>query len=124
MGKPVKIVDLAEELISLSGLTPHEDIEIVFTGLRPGEKLYEELLVAGEGVKPTAHQKIKVLESVEYDLKVVTAAVDKLAQSAACADIREVMDSLKQLVPEFSPKYTRESVTETLRKIRPDIGNE
>lgn len=124
MGKPVKIVDLAEELISLSGLTPHEDIEIVFTGLRPGEKLYEELLVAGEGVKPTAHQKIKVLESVEYDLKVVTAAVDKLAQSAACADIREVMDSLKQLVPEFSPKYTRESVTETLRKLRPDIGNE
>lgn len=124
MGKPVKIVDLAEELISLSGLTPHEDIEIVFTGLRPGEKLYEELLVAGEGVKPTVHQKIKVLESVEYDLEAVTAAVDTLGLAAAGADTRVVVDSLKQLVPEFSPKYTPESVTQTLRKLRPDIGNE
>lgn len=121
MGKPVKIVDLAEELISLSGLTPHEDIEIVFTGLRPGEKLYEELLVAGEGVKPTTHHKIKVLESVEYDLEVVTAAVDKLARAAASADTRGVVDSLKQLVPEFSPQYAPDSVTQTLRKLRPDI---
>ncbi|MCE1227119.1 MAG: polysaccharide biosynthesis protein [Geobacteraceae bacterium] len=124
MGKPVKIVDLAEELISLSGLTPHEDIEIVFTGLRPGEKLYEELLVAGEGVKPTAHHKIKVLESVVCDLEAVTVAVDKLKLAAASADTREVMDSLKQLVPEFSPQYAPDSVTQTLRKLRPDIAVE
>lgn len=122
MGEPVRIINLAEELISLSGLTPHEDIEIVFTGLRPGEKLYEELLVAGEGVKSTTHQKIKVLESVEYDLEAVTTAVDKLGIAAASADTLGVVNSLKQLVPEFSPQYTPESVTQTLRKLRPDIG--
>jgi len=124
MGEPVKIVDLAEELISLSGLTPYEDIEIVFTGLRPGEKLFEELLVAGEGVKPTVHHKIKVLESVEYDLRAITTAVDRLARAAASADTREVMDSLQQLVPEFSPQYAPDSVTQTLRKLRPDIDTE
>jgi FlaA1/EpsC-like NDP-sugar epimerase len=122
MGEPVKIVDLAEELISLSGLTPHEDIEIVFTGLRPGEKLFEELLVAGEGVKPTLHQKIKVLESLEYDLETIVSAVDRLASVAALADIQGVMDSLQHLVPEFQPSYTHESVTKTLQKLRPDIN--
>jgi FlaA1/EpsC-like NDP-sugar epimerase len=122
MGEPVKIVDLAEELISLSGLTPHEDIEIVFTGLRPGEKLFEELLVAGEGVKPTLHQKIKVLESLEYDLETIVSAVDRLASVAALADIQGVMDSLQHLVPEFQPLYTHESVTQTLQKLRPDIN--
>lgn len=124
MGEPVKIVDLAEELISLSGLTPYEDIEIIFTGLRPGEKLFEELLVAGEGVKPTIHHKIKVLESVEYDLGTIVAAVDRLAVAAAGADTREVMNSLRQLVPEFSPQYAPDSVTQTLRKLRPDLGDE
>jgi FlaA1/EpsC-like NDP-sugar epimerase len=124
MGEPVRIVDLAEELISLSGLSPHEDIEIVFTGLRPGEKLFEELLVAGEGVKPTVHQKIKVLESVEYDFDAIVGAVDALALAAARADVREVMASLQQLVPEFTPQYAPESVTQTLRKLRPDIEPE
>ena len=58
MGDPMRIIDLAEELIRLSGLTPYEDIDIVVTGLRPGEKLFEELLIDGEGVLPTAHNKI------------------------------------------------------------------
>jgi len=60
MGKPVRITDLAEELIRLSGFQPHDDIEITYTGLRPGEKLYEELLLAGEGILNTSHEKIHI----------------------------------------------------------------
>ena len=67
MGQPVKIVHLAEELIRLSGLQPHEDIEIIYTGLRPGEKLYEELLLAEEGTLPTHHEKICVASSSPPD---------------------------------------------------------
>ena len=65
MGEAVKIRSLAEELIKLSGLQPHEDIEIVYTGLRPGEKLYEELLLDDEGVLPTSHNKICIAQSVD-----------------------------------------------------------
>ena len=63
MGAPVKIVKLAEDLIRLSGLKPHEDIKIEYSGLRPGEKLYEELLLAGEGVNATTHEKICVAKA-------------------------------------------------------------
>lgn len=70
MGEPVKIVDLAKDLISLSGFEPGKDIQIVFTGLRPGEKLYEEVLMAEEGLKKTAHEKIFVgiLSDIDYDV--------------------------------------------------------
>jgi FlaA1/EpsC-like NDP-sugar epimerase len=72
MGEPVKIVDLARDLIQLSGLTPGEDIDIVFTGLRPGEKLYEELLTEEEGVSATRHSQISVarkqpMNAAEFD---------------------------------------------------------
>jgi FlaA1/EpsC-like NDP-sugar epimerase len=124
MGEPVRIVDLAEELISLSGLTPYEDIDIIFTGLRPGEKLFEELLLAGEGVKPTQHEKIKVLEPVEYDLDAITVALDHLTAAAAVADSLGVVQGLQRLVPEFTPVYNHGSVTQTLKKLRPDISCE
>ncbi|CAG1773164.1 hypothetical protein BAC2_03662, partial [uncultured bacterium] len=68
MGEPVRILDLAEEVIRLSGFVPYEELDIVFTGLRPGEKLFEELLIDGEGIKPTRHGKIKVLSAMESDL--------------------------------------------------------
>ena len=87
MGEPVRIVDLAEELILLSGMTPHKDIEIVFTGLRPGEKLYEELLIEGEGIKPTRHSKIKVLSCNDSELETVISCIDSLLEYAADHDI-------------------------------------
>jgi len=122
MGEPVKISDLAEELITLSGFTPYKDIDILYTGLRPGEKLFEELLVAGEGVKQTKHKKIKVLEAVEYDLDLIEKSLESLAVAAEQADIKAVVQTLRTLVPEFNPIYNPDSITHTLKKLRPDIA--
>lgn len=104
MGEPVRIVELAEELIRLSGFVPHEDIEIAFIGLRPGEKLFEELLVEGEGIKPTRHDKIKVLAATKYELNMVTVELEKLIARARKADIEGLLLSIHRLVPEFNPK--------------------
>lgn len=67
MGDPVRILDLARDVIRFNGFEPEKDIEIVFTGLRPGEKLYEELITEGEGIVPTRHEKIMVLKPHEYN---------------------------------------------------------
>jgi len=101
MGEPVRIVDLAEELIRLSGLVPYEDIEIVFTGLRPGEKMYEELLDAGEGVLPTSHEKIRVLAAVETNYVTIHNHVKHLLVAADQLDFSGMMRSLCALVPGF-----------------------
>lgn len=101
MGEPVKIVSLAEELIKLSGLAPYEDIEIIFTGLRPGEKLYEELLLATEGVIPTAHASIMVAKAAECDYDILKAKLDCLFAAAQKMDRSAVLQILKDLVPEF-----------------------
>jgi FlaA1/EpsC-like NDP-sugar epimerase len=103
MGEPVKIQHLAEEMIRLSGLEPHEDIEIVYTGLRPGEKLYEELLLADEGVLPTPHEKICVAQSVAPDLKVLTEQIDVLLGHAKMLDYDGVASGLRNIVPEYTP---------------------
>lgn len=122
MGDPVRIIDLAEELIRLSGLTPYEDIEIVVTGLRPGEKLFEELLIDGEGVLPTAHKKIKVLEPVQIDLQPVRDELDVLYGAARSDSVHELMESLKRLVPEFKPTYSfNGEAPRTFQRVRPDL---
>ena len=122
MGDPVRIVDLAEELIRLSGLTPYEDIDIVVTGLRPGEKLFEELLIDGEGVLPTAHTKIKVLAPVNIDIQPVRDELDKLYEAARSDFVQELMDSLKRLVPEFKPTYSFNGEAPlTFQRVRPDL---
>lgn len=124
MGKPVRIVELAEELIRLSGFTPYEEIDIVFTGLRPGEKLYEELLIAGEDVKPTQHQKIKVLDAMAVDLHHTSAAIDDLATKAQSCDTAGLINSLKLLVPEFAPAYGDASThSAAFRRLRPDLAD-
>jgi FlaA1/EpsC-like NDP-sugar epimerase len=104
MGKPVKIVHLAEEMIRLSGLTPYEDIDIVFTGLRPGEKLYEELLIAGEGILPTNHKKIRVARATESDRKKLEAQLEELDQLARALDLNGVVTKLAEIVPEYQPE--------------------
>ncbi|PLX87855.1 MAG: nucleoside-diphosphate sugar epimerase [Desulfuromonas sp.] len=106
MGEPVKILHLAEEMIRLSGYTPHEDIEIIFTGLRPGEKLYEELLLADEGVLPTPHEKICIASSSAPPLMEMLVAVESLARAAKQLDFDGLRAGLQQVVPEYNPGGT------------------
>jgi FlaA1/EpsC-like NDP-sugar epimerase len=101
MGEPVKIVDLANDLISLSGLVPGKDVEVVFTGLRPGEKLFEELSTEAENAEKTRHPKIFIgrLQSRPYDE--VASSVTDMVTRATSASHRDVVDRLRALIPEF-----------------------
>ena len=103
MGEPVKISALAEELIKLSGLQPHEDIEIIYTGLRPGEKLYEELLLDDEGVLPTSHNKICIAQSTTSSHPELVANIDALVAAAKALDLAGVKEKLQRIVPEYAP---------------------
>jgi FlaA1/EpsC-like NDP-sugar epimerase len=122
MGEPVRIVDLAEELISLSGMTPYDDIDIIFTGLRPGEKLFEELLIEGEGIMPTSHPKIRVLESLQFELAEIGANINALEEAVIANNLTALMDGLKNTVPEFCPTYCFEGEAPlTFQRVRPDL---
>jgi len=122
MGEPVRIVDLAEELIRLSGLTPYKDIDIVFTGLRPGEKLFEELLIDGEGIMPTTHQKIRLLAPVKIDMAPVKSELELISAAARSNDICKLIESLKRLVPEFKPTYSFPGeAPHPFQRVRPDL---
>ncbi|HEX4951637.1 MAG TPA: nucleoside-diphosphate sugar epimerase/dehydratase [Blastocatellia bacterium] len=103
MGRPVKILDLAKNLIRLSGLEPDRDIPIVFTGLRPGEKLYEELMLDGEGMKPTPHSKIRVLDGGKTSFMQVQIWVDELVELIAQKDVAGLVAKLQEIVPEYKP---------------------
>ena len=113
MGDPVKIVDLAERMIRLAGYTPNEDIKIKFIGLRPGEKLYEEVLSNEENTVPTGHDKIRVAKVREYKRKEVLETYDKLAELALAVKVEDSVRLMKQVVPEFKSKN---SVYERLDK--------
>ena len=103
MGQPVTIVHLAQELIRLSGLRPHEDIEIVYTGLRPGEKLYEELLLADEDTLPTHHEKICVAAAAQRNVANMNQRLDLLVQAAKNLDKERMHRELQNLVQEYTP---------------------
>ncbi len=101
MGEPVKIVDLARELITLSGFRPEEDIEITFTGARPGEKLFEELSIGGENMLPTRHPKIGIWKNIPVDRQSLQASVERLLFVAQTQDHRKIVEEIKQLIPEY-----------------------
>jgi len=101
MGEPVKIVDLAREMITLSGFRPDEDIKIEFIGVRPGEKLYEELMIQGEGVVRTQHPKIGIWQSISVDWEPLCAAINDLVAHADQLSSGELQVRLRQLVPEY-----------------------
>ncbi len=101
MGKSVKIVDLAKKMIRLSGLLPNQDIAIEFSGLRPGEKLYEELLNDEENTLPTHHEKIMVGKTREYDFETVHKDIEELIRLSCQHMDRQVVVKMKEIVPEF-----------------------
>ena len=103
MGEPVKIYDLAVSLIKLSGYIPNEDIEIKITGLRPGEKLYEELLMGEEGLEKTAHNKIFVAEPLDITMQEVKEKLNSLNKllEKDDTDNKEIKETFKQIVPTF-----------------------
>jgi FlaA1/EpsC-like NDP-sugar epimerase len=101
MGTAIKIDDMARDLIRLSGFEPDVDIKIEYIGLRPGEKLYEELITEGENVVPTLHEKIMVLKGTECNLEQLNGQIDELAAFAREQNKERIIAKLKVIVPEF-----------------------
>jgi len=109
MGEPVKIVDLAKELITLSGFRPGEDIEITFTNPRPGEKLFEELSIEGENMQRTRHSKIRIWQNIPMDRDKLRAGIDELLAIAQRQNHSEIVRKIKELVPEYIGSNAAES---------------
>ena len=113
MGEQVKIVDLARTLIKLSGFEPEKDIEIVYTGIRPGEKLYEELLTEKEGVDVTHHERIYVSKIDSYDVAVLEPILIKLSRKNLSMSDKEAIELLEALVPGYK-KYSQEDQAQAM----------
>lgn len=113
MGKPVRIVDLAKNMIRLAGYTPNQDIQIEFTGLRPGEKLYEELLNQKEKTLPTNNKKIMIAKVREFPFEQVSKEIDQLIEMSRQSKPFSTVQLMKGLVPEY---ISRNSVYEQLDK--------
>ncbi len=103
MGSPIKIIDLAKHMIRLSGLVPNKDIAIEFSGLRPGEKLYEELLADKESTLPTHHEKIMIAQATHNFNTTQIVLLSNLLKSVKTYEAKDAVLSLKKLVPEFQP---------------------
>jgi len=104
MGKPMKIADLARKMIRMTGKEPGKDIQVVFTGLRPGEKLYEELLNNAENTLPTYHEKIMIAKVRQSDFTEINERVNQLIESAQKHYLTPTVARMKELVPEFISK--------------------
>ena len=107
MGESVKIVDLAKRMVKLAGLTLDEDIKIEFTGLRPGEKLYEEVLSNAENTEATEHDRIRVAKVREYNYDDAVKVADELESLARAVEIPTMVRLMKRTVPEFKSKNSQ-----------------
>lgn len=121
MGEPVRILDLAEDLIRLSGLEAGRDIEIKFTGIRPGEKLYEELLTASEGITATRNSKIFIARPEEVNEQELMAQVEKLEIAAKAGKTRAIIRGFQEIVPSFAPNR---DMIHNEKQAREDRSNE
>ncbi|MCK9229708.1 MAG: polysaccharide biosynthesis protein [Syntrophales bacterium] len=115
MGEPVRIRDMARSIIRLSGFEPDEDIKIVYTGLRPGEKLYEELITEGEGIIPTHHDKIMVLRGNAVNRERLNAEVDELLAVSKSCSAEKIKEKLSSIVPDYRPE-SRDDPGERVRE--------
>ena len=116
MGESVKIDDLARRMIRLAGLTPDKDIMIEYSGLRPGEKLYEEVLSNSENTLPTDHSRIRIAKVREYDYDDAAKAADELESLSRKVEIPEMVKLMKQIVPEFISKNSRFEIYDTMKE--------
>ena len=103
MGQPIRILDLVRDMIRLHGFEPESEIPITFTGLRPGEKLYEELITVGEGIVSTSHEKIMVLKGTACDYGFLLSQIESLIEAAKTFDAEAVRAKLKEMVAEYDP---------------------
>ena len=104
MGEPVKIVDLARQMITLSGFRLGEDIDIVFTGVRPGEKLFEELRTEGEDLEPTVHSQVLIWKHYAMEWDKIRQAVEDLENLIHVDDRQKIVSLLKKIIPEYDPQ--------------------
>ena len=107
MGDAVKIDDMARKMIRLSGLSPDKDIRIEYTGLRPGEKLYEELLYDKENVLSTANPEIFRAKSMDTNYESISKAIDELTAIATTDNKEETVKYMKRIAPEFISQHSR-----------------
>jgi FlaA1/EpsC-like NDP-sugar epimerase len=104
MGEPVRIVDLARNMITLSGFRPGDDIDIVYTGIRPGEKVFEELRTEGEDIEPTVHPKVRVWKHRASEWETASRAIETLTNLADCDERDRIVTALREVVPEYDPR--------------------
>ena len=107
MGESIKIDDLARRMIRLAGYTPDKDIMVEYTGLRPGEKLYEEVLSDNENTLPTSHSRIRIAKVREYSYDAAEQAVEMLDELSRKVEIPAMVRLMKDIVPEFVSKNSR-----------------
>ncbi|MCI5122208.1 MAG: polysaccharide biosynthesis protein, partial [Candidatus Electrothrix sp. AUS4] len=103
MGEPIKIADMARELIKLSGRIPDVEIAVEYTGLREGEKLYEELITEGEGIIETGHEEIMVLRGREENYSFLFQGIEHLTEKAHQHDAAGIKEIMRELIPEYKP---------------------
>jgi FlaA1/EpsC-like NDP-sugar epimerase len=118
MGEPVRIVDLARQMIRLAGLVPEQDVGIEFIGLRPGEKLHEELFHDAEAAVPTANPALRLAAPRTADYAVLARSIDELEEQARAANEARVIDLLRLLVPEYQREVTSTSAPQEVRPTR------
>ena len=105
MGEPVKVLDVALNLIRLSGLVPHTDIKIKYIGLRPGEKLYEELFAVNEPMIPTHHPKISIAQVADYDYDLLSGKISKILNSLNEITETKIIEEMQEIVPGYKSKF-------------------
>jgi FlaA1/EpsC-like NDP-sugar epimerase len=124
MGEPVKIMDLASDMIRLSGLELGKDIDIEFVGQRPGEKLFEELNCDGEHHRSTSHPKIQVAESAKADLAVIQGALEQI-QRIADGAVMPIIAALQNIVPQYAAtKAARQAHAGRLQAIASSVSDQ
>jgi FlaA1/EpsC-like NDP-sugar epimerase len=105
MGEPLKVLDVAIDLIRLSGFEPHRDIKIKFIGLRPGEKLYEELFAEDEPMMPTHNPKISIARVADRDFDLIYSKIDKILSTLYNLTEAEIIAEIKEIVPGYKSKF-------------------